>query len=157
MAYGPVGLDFSDNSAGDIQIAVLMKFVSMVYQDDFKRPLVLVCRDRFGRRGAFYKTMKCLTDCLSLKDRKRIRILFSCFNYGMKEFKLFIEHFPNTYFGISPRLIIEDERHPELEKVISQFNDAEFVLESYSPKLRLPVGGKRPSTPNVIMRLAERI
>ena len=49
---------------------------------------------------------------------------------------MWLSHFPNAYFGISPLVLDSSCRHPELIGIIRKMDGAQLLLESDAPYFR---------------------
>lgn len=155
VALGEVGLDYAKNPQKDAvercrQQDLLEQLLPHAATQ--RLPLVIHCRDR----GCGLAT----PDCCRLVRKHLTRdhpIHVHCFSSGLKELKIWQEHFSNVHFGFTATLLYP-ERHPELDTVVQQLAQCSILLETDSPYLPPPgTRCKAIGTPWMIGAVASRI
>ena len=155
VAIGEVGLDFSvSNPSEKDQTSVLSDIVRLA--SETKLPLVIHCRDAKHSEPSADK--KCI-DVLKCILPAQHRIYKHCVT-GYREAKLWLDHFPNTYFGINGILLMSPsepgKKHNYIEEAAIRLPLDRLFLESDAPFLH-PSGKKVCNSPAIIFRVAERI
>ena len=140
VAIGEIGIDLSLDECTSAfeggQVSFLQEFVSAIQEHETLRshPLVLHIRDRSSK----LKTppppptvcAQALVDAGVPRDHK---IYWHCFTGTPKDVEKWLETFPNTLFGVSPRAI---SSRPEVTALFGSAPLERLLVETDSPKLQ---------------------
>ena len=77
---------------------------------------------------------------------------FTCFTGSHRMVEMWLQGFPQTYFGFCNRFDSFDESQCD---AVRRLDESRILLETYSPYLKF--GGHKPSTPNQLGMVAERV
>ena len=137
VAIGEIGIDLSleeCNSAFECrQVSFLQEFVSAIQEHEALRshPLVLHIRDRSSRlQTAHTVCAQALVDSGVPTDHK---LYWHCFKGTSKDVEKWLETFPNTLFGVSPKAITS---RPEVTVFFGSAPLEQLLVKTDSPKLQ---------------------
>ena len=137
VAIGEIGIDLSLNECTSAfegrQVSFLQEFVSAIQEHEALRsnPLVLHIRDRSSKlKTAPTVCAQALVDAGVPRDHK---IYWHCFTGAPKDAEKWLETFPNTLFGLSPRAITS---RPEVTAFFGSAPLEQLLVETDSPKLQ---------------------
>ena len=137
VAIGEIGIDLSLDECTSAfegrQVSFLQEFVSTIQEHEALRslPLVLHIRDRSSKlKTAPTVCAQALVDAGVPRDHK---IYWHCFTGTSKDAEKWLETFPNTLFGVSPRAITS---RPEVTAFFGSAPLEQLLVETDSPKLQ---------------------
>ena len=137
VAIGEIGIDLSLDECTSAfegrQVSFLQEFVSAIQEHEALRshPLVLHIRDRSSKlKTAPTVCAQALVDAGVPRDHK---IYWHCFTGTPKDAEKWLETFPNTLFGVSPRAITS---RPEVTAFFGSAPLEQLLVETDSPKLQ---------------------
>ena len=89
-------------------------------------------------------------------EEKCYLVYVHCFNGSIQEHQMWLSHFPNAHFGISPLVLDSSNRHPELIGIIRKMDVVWLLLESDAPYFRDP-DSHQLGTSHLVCQIAELI
>ncbi|XP_063436457.1 uncharacterized metal-dependent hydrolase HI_0454-like [Mytilus trossulus] len=125
LAIGECGLDVSQGEK-DIREQVKVLRVQLELARDYKLPVVIHCRGK-------NITARCLDIMSEIMDRDH-GVHWHCFSQDKTTYENIKRCFPNTKFGISPLLLMEDT-YPQLRSQVCEMSLEDIILESDAPYL----------------------
>ena len=142
VAIGEIGIDLLLDECTSAfegrQVSFLQEFVSAIQDHEALRshPLVLHIRDRSSKlQTAPTVCAQALVDAGVPRDHK---LYWHCFRGTPKDAEKWLETFPNTLFGVSPRAITS---RPEVTAFFGSAPLEQLLVETDSPKLQhVPTG-----------------
>jgi Tat protein secretion system quality control protein TatD with DNase activity len=153
VAIGEIGLDYTralQPLPRENQVRFLKAFLMKLKQGEKLArlralPLVLHIREA-DCSGSLEATKRCLEILQGIPVPKEHRMYRHCFIGGPEEASLWLEAFPNTVFGFSPKSCSESGAHPQNAKAFLNLGLNRILVETDSPKLFLR-GCRRRTTP----------
>nr|XP_019929660.2 uncharacterized protein LOC105345191 isoform X2 [Crassostrea gigas] len=148
VALGEIGLDYSGMfiETKELQKTVFKKQIGMAL--DMKKPLVIHCRDA---------EQDCL-DILKQMVPRDYKIHCHCFTGDFKSAKLWLDHFPNLYIGLTPLVTYRTATGArDVAKFISL---RRLLLESDAPYFvpkTIPKEAMNFSHPGLCVTVAEEV
>ncbi|XP_063447120.1 3'-5' ssDNA/RNA exonuclease TatD-like [Mytilus trossulus] len=125
LAIGECGLDVSQGEK-DMREQVKVLRVQLELARDYKLPVVIHCRGK-------NITARCLDIMSEILDRDH-GVHWHCFSQDKRTYENIKRCFPNTKFGISPLLLMEDT-YPQLRSQVCEMSLEDIILESDAPYL----------------------
>lgn len=150
VAVGEIGLDFCVQPEAHRQQQqaefLLMLLQNMQLQESIKNlPLVLHVRD--AEVGGLTASKKCIEILQKAKIPKDHKVYRHCFVGSVEEADLWLEHFPNTVFGLSTKVISAHGIHHQSPTVFRSLKLNQILIETDSPKLKFHPGDRTKTTP----------
>jgi TatD DNase family protein len=133
VAIGEVGLDYfrEKTATGKEKQQVLLQ-VMCQYAKSRSLPLVIHCRDKVGEHEAADDCLQILRDNCSPTQA----VYLHAFNYGLAEAFRWVQIFPNCVFGICPKVLDAQHRHPQLIEVVRNLDSRRLLLETDAPYMK---------------------
>ncbi|CAC5419024.1 tatD [Mytilus coruscus] len=126
IAIGECGLDISQEEK-DLREQIKVLRVQLELARDSNLPVVIHCRGE-------NITARCLDIMTELLDRKH-GVHWHCFSQDEREYENIKRCFPNTKFGISSLMLMED-KYPQLRSQVCEMSLADIIVESDSPYIQ---------------------
>ena len=160
VGIGEFGFDYSAHfsSYKKQQITLCRKFLQLFVKEElFSKVLVIHCRDKKGSMEASETCLKIFGEELPTFDRDVMKIHHHCFNGGITQLRNWLACFPRMMFGFTA-LLLRQDRHPELEKVVQRLELDQILLETDSPYITAPVHSKcNYNSPYGLEEVARRV
>ena len=137
IGIGKISLDYFhiDNKLQwQKQWDLLRKLVDFAHTCE--RPVIIHCHSSEipGDEDAMHDCIQILASCLE----KCYPVYVHCFSGSIQVHYMWLSHFPNAHFGISPLVLDSSHRHPELIGIIRKMDVVQLLLESDAPYFRDP-------------------
>ena len=130
VGIGEIGLDFtaSDPEHRKKQSSFIVSLLSIAVK--FNKVLVIHCRDVESQTLAFEQLLSLFEQHVP----KFHPIHFHCFTYSTSHMYLWLDHFPNSFFGVTS-ILFKSHLFPIHKHLLTHINLHQILLESDSPYL----------------------
>lgn len=156
VGAGEMGLDYHQRSDRPLpspkrQQWLLERLVSPLSTADL--PVVIHCRDQAGSSQASQDVLRILQKTLP----SQTRIHYHCFMGTVKDMTQWLQAFPNTYFGFTPKILFS--KVDQVQEVLAEIQLGNVLLESDAPYILPPNVSRfvRFGSPWAVGMVAERI
>ena len=152
---GEIGLDYiciDSKLHWQKQQDLLRKLIDFTHTCEL--PVIIHCSssDVPGDEDAMHNCIQILASHLE----KCYPVYVHCFNGSIQEHQMWLSHFPNAHFGISPLVLDSSHRHPELKGIIRKMDVVQLLLESDALYFRDP-DSHQLGTSHLVCQIAELI
>ena len=156
---GEIGLDFS----GDFvqhrakQESLLRNLLRFYHAKKLTtKVLIFHCRDAPGSTAAGKLLCDIVEKELPCFDRSQMKMHYHCFNGSHDLYLKWRAAVPQMRYGVAG-IVLREEKHPDLEKVLELLDPCQILLETDSPHLTVPTHGKGFNTPYGLVEVTRRV
>ena len=155
IGIGKIGLDYfciDSKLHRQKQRDLLRKLVDFAHTCEL--PVIIHCHGSEvpGDEDAMHDCIQILASCLE----KCYPVYVHSFNGSIQEHQMWLSHFANAHFRISPLVLDSSHRHPELIGIIRKMDVAWLLLESDAPYFRDP-DSHQLGTSHLVCQIAKLI